>query len=584
MSIFNVFTLLGGLAFFLYGMNIMGDALERRAGSQLKSILANLTSNTFKGFLLGLVVTAVIQSSSATTVMVVGFVNSGIMTLHQSVGVIMGANLGTSVTSWLLSLTGIQGETFWLQMLKPASFTPLLAFVGIVMIMFIKDKKKHDTAYILIGFAVLMFGMETMSGAVEPLSESQKFREILLLFSNPILGLIVGVVFTAIVQSSSASVGILQSLTLTGSVTYATAIPIVMGQNIGTCVSAMISSAGAGKNAKRAAVIHLSFNVISATICMAVYYGLNAIIGFSFADNTINPLGVAQVHTIFKVFALLILMPFTKQLEKLAHIIVKDDDEKEKTKLIDERLLSTPPVAVECCKNVAFDMADKAVSGLQASMDMVMKYNEKVSETIIKNEETVDEYEDELGSYLLNLSAKALSDDDSMEVSKLLRIIGDIERISDHSINILDSAKEIHEKKLSFSEQAEKELSVMIRAVGDILNLTLETFKSGDIEKAYDIEPLEQVVDDLQILLKKRHVSRLRKNECTMEMGFILSDLLTNLERVSDHCSNIAVCMIEIAHESFDTHGYIQDLKFQHGNEFEENVKKFSKHYMSEIS
>lgn len=584
MSIFNVFTLLGGLAFFLYGMNIMGDALERRAGSQLKSILANLTSNTFKGFLLGLVVTAVIQSSSATTVMVVGFVNSGIMTLHQSVGVIMGANLGTSVTSWLLSLTGIQGETFWLQMLKPASFTPLLAFIGIVMIMFIKDKKKHDTAYILIGFAVLMFGMETMSGAVEPLSESQKFREILLLFSNPILGLIVGIVFTAIVQSSSASVGILQSLTLTGSVTYATAIPIVMGQNIGTCVSAMISSAGAGKNAKRAAIIHLSFNVISAVICMAVYYGLNAIIGFSFADNVINPLGVAQVHTIFKIFALLILMPFTKQLEKLAHIIIKDDDEKEKTKLIDERLLSTPPVAVECCKNVAFDMADKAVSGLKASMDMVLKYNEKVSETIIKNEETVDEYEDELGSYLLNLSAKALSDNDSMEVSKLLRIIGDIERISDHSINILDSAREIQEKKLSFSEQAEKELSVMIRAVGDILNLTLETFKSGDIEKAYDIEPLEQVVDDLQILLKKRHVSRLRKNECTMEMGFILSDLLTNLERVSDHCSNIAVCMIEIAHESFDTHGYIQDLKFQHGNEFEENVRKFSKHYMSEIS
>ncbi len=583
MSIFNVFTLLGGLAFFLYGMNIMGDALERRAGSQLKSILANLTSNTFKGFLLGLVVTAVIQSSSATTVMVVGFVNSGIMTLHQSVGVIMGANLGTSVTSWLLSLTGIQGETFWLQMLKPASFTPLLAFIGIVMIMFIKDKKKHDTAYILIGFAVLMFGMETMSGAVEPLSESQKFREILLLFSNPILGLIVGVVFTAIVQSSSASVGILQSLTLTGSVTYATAIPIVMGQNIGTCVSAMISSAGAGKNAKRAAVIHLSFNVISAVICMAVYYGLNAIIGFSFVNNATNPLGIAQIHTIFKIFALIILMPFTKQLEKLAHIIVKDGDEKEKTKLIDERLLSTPPVAVECCKNVAFDMADKAVSGLSSSMSMVLNYTENISQSIIKNEEMVDEYEDELGSYLLNLSAKALSDNDSMEVSKLLRIIGDIERISDHSINILDSAREIYEKKLSFSESAKKELSVMIRAVGDILNLTLEAFKSDDIEKAYDIEPLEQVVDDLQILLKKRHVSRLRKNECTMEMGFILTDLLTNLERVSDHCSNIAVCMIEIAHESFDTHGYIQDLKFQHGKEFEENVKKFSKHYMSEI-
>lgn len=579
MSIFNVFTLLGGLAFFLYGMNIMGDALERKAGSKLKSILANLTSNTFKGFLLGLVVTAVIQSSSATTVMVVGFVNSGIMTLHQAVGVIMGANLGTSVTSWLLSLTGIQGESFWLQILKPASFTPLLAFIGIIMTMFIKDKKKHDTAYILIGFAVLMFGMETMSGAVEPLAESKKFQEILLLFSNPILGLIVGTVFTAIVQSSSASVGILQALTLTGSVTYATAIPIVMGQNIGTCVSAMISSIGASKNAKRAAVIHLNFNLISAVICLTAYYILNTTIGFTFVGNKANPLGIAVVHTVFKIFALILLMPFTKQLEKLSHIIIKDGDDKEKAPLLDARLLSTPPVAVERCKNITFDMADTAMKSLKNAMELVFEYNEGKADNIIKDEDNVDNYEDELGSYLVKLGAMTLSDSDSREVSKLLRIIGDLERISDHSINILESAQEIHDKNQSFSESAKKEISVMMMAVSDIIDMTLDAFKNGDLKKAYNIEPLEQVVDNLQILLKKRHVSRLRKNECTIEMGFVLSDLLTNLERVSDHCSNIAICMIEIAHESFDTHSYIQELKLSHDKEFNESVQKFSEKY-----
>ncbi|MDD6346172.1 MAG: Na/Pi cotransporter family protein [Oscillospiraceae bacterium] len=582
MSIFNVFTLLGGLAFFLYGMNIMGDALERKAGSKLKSILANLTSNTFKGFLLGLVVTAVIQSSSATTVMVVGFVNSGIMTLHQAVGVIMGANLGTSVTSWLLSLTGIEGDTFWVQMLKPASFTPLLAFIGIVMVMFIKDKNKHDTAYILIGFAVLMFGMETMSGAVEPLAESEKFQQILLLFSNPVLGLIVGTVFTAIVQSSSASVGILQALTLTGSVTYATAIPIVMGQNIGTCISAMISSIGASKNAKRAAVIHLSFNLISAVICLTVYYLLNMIIGFPFVNDTANPLGIAVVHTVFKIFALALLMPFTKQLEKLSYLIVRDSDEKEKVSLLDERLLSTPPVAVERCRNITFDMAEISVQSLKNSMNLIFEYQQNTADNILKDEDTIDKYEDELGSYLVKLGAMVLSDSDSREVSKLLRIIGDLERISDHSVNILESAKEIQSKNLKFSEPAQKELSVMINAVSDILDMTLEVFRNNDLEKAYEVEPLEQVVDNLQILLKKRHVSRLRKNECTIEMGFVLSDLLTNLERVSDHCSNIAVCMIEIAHESFDTHGYIQELKLNHNNEFAESVQKFSEKYTLE--
>lgn len=583
MSIFNVFTLLGGLAFFLYGMNIMGDALERKAGSKLKSILANLTSNTFKGFLLGLVVTAIIQSSSATTVMVVGFVNSGIMNLHQAVGVIMGANLGTSVTSWLLSLTGIEGESFWVQILKPSSFTPLLAFIGIVMVMFIKDKSKHDTAYILIGFAVLMFGMETMSGAVEPLAESEKFQQVLLLFSNPILGLIVGTVFTAIVQSSSASVGILQALTLTGSVTYGTAIPIVMGQNIGTCVSALISSIGASKNAKRAAVIHLSFNLISAVICLTVYYLLYTIIGFSFVNDKASPLGIAIVHTVFKIFALILLMPFTRQLEKLSYFIIKDNEEdKDNVLLLDERLLSTPAVAVERCDNIALDMAKISMQSLKNSMNIIFDYDDKKAEQILKDENTVDKYEDELGSYLVKLGAIGLSDPDSRDVSKLLRIIGDLERISDHAVNILESAKEIQSKNLSFSESAKKELSVMMNAVSDILDITLDAFRNDDLKKAYDVEPLEQVVDNLQNLLKKRHVSRLRKKECTIEMGFVLSDVLTNLERVSDHCSNIAICMIEIAHESFDTHGYIQELKLNHDKEFDENVQKLSRKYMLE--
>lgn len=583
MSIFNVFTLLGGLAFFLYGMNIMGDALERKAGSKLKSILANLTSNTFKGFLLGLVVTAIIQSSSATTVMVVGFVNSGIMNLHQAVGVIMGANLGTSVTSWLLSLTGIEGESFWVQILKPSSFTPLLAFIGIVMVMFIKDKSKHDTAYILIGFAVLMFGMETMSGAVEPLAESEKFQQVLLLFSNPILGLIVGTVFTAIVQSSSASVGILQALTLTGSVTYGTAIPIVMGQNIGTCVSALISSIGASKNAKRAAVIHLSFNLISAVICLTVYYLLYTIIGFSFVNDKASPLGIAIVHTVFKIFALMLLMPFTRQLEKLSYFIIKDNEEdKDNVLLLDERLFSTPAVAVERCDNIALDMAEISMQSLKNSMNIIFDYDDKKAEQILKDENTVDKYEDELGSYLVKLGAIGLSDPDSRDVSKLLRIIGDLERISDHAVNILESAKEIQSKNLSFSESAKKELSVMMNAVSDILDITLDAFRNDDLKKAYEVEPLEQVVDNLQNLLKKRHVSRLRKKECTIEMGFVLSDVLTNLERVSDHCSNIAICMIEIAHESFDTHGYIQELKLNHDKEFDENVQKLSRKYMLE--
>jgi len=407
MSIFDVFTLLGGLAFFLYGMNLMGDALERKAGTKLKSILENLTSNTFKGFMLGLVVTGIIQSSSATTVMVVGFVNSGIMTLHQAVGVIMGANLGTSVTSWLLSLTGIEGESFWVQILKPSSFTPLLAFIGIIFIMFVKNSKQKDTALILIGFSILMFGMETMSDAVEPLAQSEEFSKILLLFSNPVLGLIVGTVFTAIVQSSSASVGILQALTLTGTVTYSTAVPIVMGQNIGTCVSAMISSVGATKNAKRAAVIHLSFNLISAVVWLTVYYTLESIFQFSFVEKAATPLGIAIVHTVFKLLALGLLMPFTKQLEKLSYKIIKEDaSEKDKKELLDERLLSTPAVAIERSRNVTCDMAQISVDILKDSLANLFDFSEERAKKIRNGENAADKYEDALGTYLVKVSGK----------------------------------------------------------------------------------------------------------------------------------------------------------------------------------
>jgi len=580
MSVFKVFELLGGLAFFLYGMNMMGDALERKAGSKLKSILAQLTSNTFKGFLLGLVVTAIIQSSSATTVMVVGFVNSGIMTLRQATGVIFGANLGTSVTSWLLSLTGIEGENFFIQLLKPSSFTPLLAFIGIILIMFIKKNKHKDTALILIGFSILMFGMEVMSGAVEPLAESEKFKNILILFSNPVIGLIVGTVFTAIVQSSSASVGILQALTLTGTVTYATAIPIVMGQNIGTCVSAMISSIGASKNAKRAAVIHLSFNLISAVVWLTVYYVVESIVGFAFVSQAANPLGIAVVHTVFKLLALALLMPFGKQLEKLSYIIIKkDESEIEKTELLDERLLTTPSVAIERCRNVTCEMAKLSVEILHDSLENLFVCDEKVGDKIRKGEDEADKYEDALGTYLVKLSSKSLTDTDSHEVTELLHIIGDFERISDHAVNILESSEEIKEKGLSFSKQAMAELGVMIDAVNEILDLALEAFNNNDMDKAFLVEPLEQVVDNLKALLKKQHISRLRKNECTIELGFVLSDLLTNLERVSDHCSNVAVCLIEVAHDSLDMHSHLQTLKSHHNKEFENNFELYAKKY-----
>jgi len=565
MDLFDVLELFCGLAMFLFGMNVMSDGLEKRAGNKMKSILASMTSNPVKGFLLGLLVTMVIQSSSATTVMVVGFVNSGIMTLRQSIGVIMGANLGTSVTAWILTLTQIDGEALWIQMLKPSSFVPILAVIGVIFYMFQNKPKRKDTGLILIGFAVLMVGMDTMSAAVSGLKESEAFTEIFLKFSNPILGVLVGTVVTAIVQSSSASVGILQALSTTGSISCGACVPIIMGQNIGTCITAMISSAGASKNARRAAIVHLSFNVISTIIILPLYTlfdGL-AILPFDLDLIQASPLTISITHTGFKLVALALLMPCTRLLEKLAFLIVRDnEDDKEKTVMLDERLLATPPIAIERCRNVTVEMAEEAITSVKEAMAMISEpYDEAKEKKIRESEKVVDKYEDKIGSYLVKLSSQSMTEADSNESNKLLHLIGDIERISDHSLNVIGSVSEMNEKKLSFSPEAKKEMDVLVAAVNEILDITLETLRNNDLDRAVTVEPLEQVVDELKSYMRKQHIRRLRKNECTIEMGFVQSDLLTNLERVSDHCSNIAACILEMAHDDMDMHKYLNRVK-----------------------
>ncbi len=566
MTLFDVLELFCGLAMFLFGMNVMSDGLEKRAGSKMKNILASMTSNPVKGFLLGLLVTMVIQSSSATTVMVVGFVNSGIMTLRQSIGVIMGANLGTSVTAWILTLTQIDGDAIWIKMLKPSSFVPILAVIGVIFYMFQNKPKRKDTGLILIGFAVLMVGMDTMSAAVSGLKESEAFAEIFLKFSNPILGVLVGTVVTAIIQSSSASVGILQALSSTGSISCGACVPIIMGQNIGTCVTAMISSAGASKNARRASMIHLSFNVISTIIILPVYSLLDGvgILPFDLDAIQASPLTISITHTGFKLVALALLMPCTRLLEKLAYVIIRDDEDgkAEKTVMLDERLFATPPVAIERCRMVTVDMAKEAISSVKAAMAMLSEpYDEAKEKEIRESENVVDKYEDKIGSYLVKLSSHSLTEEDSNESNKLLHLIGDIERISDHSLNVIGSVVEMNEKKLSFSPEAKKEIDVLVAAVNEILDITLESLVNNDLDKAVTVEPLEQVVDELKSYMRKQHIRRLRKNECTIEMGFVQSDLLTNLERVSDHCSNIAACILEMAHDDMDMHKYLNRVK-----------------------
>lgn len=581
MDIFDILSLLGGLALFLYGMNNMGAALEKKAGGKLKNILGSFTSNQFRGFLLGLAVTAVIQSSSATTVMVVGFVNSGIITLHQAVGVIMGANVGTSVTSWVLSLTGVEGDSFWIQLLKPSSFTPVFAFAAILMMMLFKNNsRKKDTAMILMSFAVLMYGMELMSGAVSGLKEIPEFTDILIIFSNPILGVLAGTFITAVIQSSSASVGILQALSLTGKIAGGTAVPIIMGQNIGTCITAMISSISANKNAKRAAVIHLSINVIGTIFWLSVYCIVTSMVDVPFVREAMSPLGIAIIHTTFSLLKIGIQIPFTGILEKLSCLIVRDGKEKDEDfVLLDERLFSTPSIAIERSRNIAVKMAETAVKALKRSFTLLFDYSEKGAAAVREGEDKTDKYEDSLGTFLVRLSSNSMSESDSHEVSKLLHMIGDFERIGDHAVNIAESADEIHEKGLSFTMEAQREITVMINAVSEILDLSLDAFRNNDLEKAYRVEPLEQTVDTLKLQLKSSHVNRLRKQECTIEMGFVLSDLLTNLERVSDHCSNIAACMIEIAHDSFEMHEYIQNLNAQHNKLYKERCRYYLDKY-----
>lgn len=574
MSFMNIATLFGGLAFFLFGMSLMGDALEKSAGNQLKTILGKLTSNKFKGFLLGLLVTAVVQSSSATTVMVVGFVNSGIMQLTQAVGVIMGANLGTSVTAWLLSLTGIESDNFWVSLFKPATFTPVLALIGIVFYMFSKKAKRKDIGVILLGFAVLMFGMETMSDAVEPLTELEWFKNALIVFSNPVLGMLMGAVVTAVIQSSSASVGILQALTLTGSISYTTAIPIIMGQNIGTCISALVSCAGANKNAKRAAFIHLYFNVIATVILLTAFYAVTSVVDIPILETAANPLGIAVVHTGFKVVALCILAPMSNLLVKLACLTVKDKGVDEKIQLLDERLFNTPAVAIAQSRNVTAAMAQLSKNTLLDAMEMLTSYDEKIAENVRKGEKKADSYEDTIGGYLVKLSSHSLTDADSRELSMQLHLIGDLERLSDHALNILESAEELKDKKMSFSGTAKKEMQNIVDATTEILNLSVKAFVENDLESAALVEPLEQVIDVLKEDMKHGHIERLRKNECTIEQGFVFNDLITNLERVSDHCSNIAACVTETAHQRFDMHKFVRSMK-KDSEEFDAKYNEF---------
>lgn len=583
MTVFDVLNLICGLALFLYGMEVMGDSLKKSAGNRLKMILGNMTSNTLKGFLLGLGVTAIIQSSSATTVMVVGFVNSGTMTLRQAVGVIMGANVGTAVTSWLTGLSGVgaaENLTGAIAWLKPNSWMPILALIGICFVMFSKRGKKKNVGAILLGFVVLMVGMEMMSDSVAGLQQSEKFRSILTMFDNPILGVMAGLILTAIVQSSSASVGILQSLTATGAITYGAAIPIIMGQNIGTCVTAMLSAIGANKNGKRAALMHLYFNIIGVVFWLSIFYAINAFVHFEFLQDTIGMWGVAFVHTFFKFLSVLLMSPFTKQLEKLAVLTIKDKDQDEHVNLLDDRLLATPSVAISCADDVAHKMAEMSCKAMTLSLDMIGNYDEKTADLIRDYETKCDTYEDTLGTYLVKLSGEDLSESDSHEITKLLHIIGDFERISDHAVNVLESAEELKDKKIQFSSEAQKEITVMSAAIREILSLACNAYVNDDLVTAGQVEPLEQVVDLLRDRVKLNHVLRLQKNECTIEHGFVLSDLLTNFERVSDHCSNIAGCMIEISsHNALDVHKYLGEMKAE-SQDFENQFEAYKKKYV----
>ncbi|MCR4962469.1 MAG: Na/Pi cotransporter family protein [Firmicutes bacterium] len=583
MDIFSLLTLIGGLAFFLYGMHVLSSGLEKMAGGKLEKTLHRLTDNPIKGLTLGLTITAAIQSSSALTAMLVGLVNSGIMELTETVGVIMGSNIGTTFTAWIFSLTGIESEDVFLRLLKPESFSPVLALIGVIMMMAAKTDRRKDVGAILIGFSVLMYGMSLMSSSVSPLAEIPTFHEILRLFANPLFGILTGAIFTAILQSSSASVGILQAISLTGSVTYNSAIPLIMGQNIGACVTSVIASIGANKNAKRVAAVHIYFNVIGTLICTAAYFAVNRIVGgLPFAEHAITPWAIALIHSIFNITTTLLLLPFHKLLEKLAILTVKDKGKAVsgiQEVFLDDRLLKAPAFALPECRNATVEMAKLAQETLLAAITLVETYDEKTAKIILEKEKYIDKYEDRLGTYLVKLASRQITNEDSREVSKLLLTIGDFERIGDHAVGILKVAQEMHDKGITFSPQCVEDLKVLTGAIQEIVGMTFRSFAANDTETAKQVEPLEQVIDILKDELKHRHIARLQKGDCTIELGFIFSDLLTNYQRISDHCSNIAVATIQIKDKDFDTHGSLNEIKNSGNKEFLESFEKYMGKY-----
>ena len=587
MDIFDVLSMVGGLALFLYGMHIMGDALAKMSGGKLEKVLERLTSNKWSAVLLGAGVTAVIQSSGATTVMVVGFVNSGIMKLNQAVGIIMGANIGTTATSWLLSLSGIDGGSFFLQMLKPTSFTPILAVIGAILVVFCKSEKKHNIGTILLGFAILMYGMTAMSSAVEPLKDVPQFTQILTKFENPLLGVIAGFVLTTIMQYSSVSVGILQALCSTGAVSYALALPIIMGQNIGSCTTAMISSVGASKDAKRAAAVHFYFNVIGTVVFMLVFYISNAFVHYAFLPQAANEVGIATIHSIFNIAATIVLLPLSGFLEFLAVKTIKDDDEEEDElskhdkvlQLLDPVFLERPGFAIMQCRKVASEMAELSMKSVGRAVGLLTAYDEEIAERIRKEEDTVDKYEDQLGTYLLRLSTKDLSKEDGHRLSLMLHSLGDIERISDLAVNILLAVEQMHKKELIFSKKAMDELAVYSKALKDILTMTVDAFEQNDRYKAALVQPLEELMDDMNKELKKRHVKRLRKGKCTIELGLSLSDISDTYERISDHCSNIATCVIQVEDDELDAHEHRKEVKEQDAKWYDEQYRAYEQKY-----
>lgn len=587
MDIFSILNIVGGLALFLYGMQMLGDGLKKASGGKLEIILEKLTSNKLKAVLLGAGVTAVIQSSSATTVMVVGFVNSGIMKLSQAVGVILGANVGTTITAWILSLTGVEGSGLFFRFLEPSSFSPILAIVGVTILTMSKKGRHKNAGTIMLGFAILMIGMGTISSAVEPLANVPEFTHMLLVFSNPVLGMLVGIILTAIIQSSSASIGILQALSVSGLVSYSTAIPVIMGQNVGACMSALISSVGAGKNGKRAALVHLYYNIIKTVSFMVIFYILNAVFRFAFMNQPASPLGIAVIHSAFNIVSVIVIFPFSSILEKLVYLTIPEgEEEKQKEEefqeiqILDSRFLSTPGLALEHCKNAAVDMANYAREGMFLAISLLEKYDRKTADRVVALENLVDHYEDELGTYLVKLSSRHLTEKASQELSVLLHCIGDFERISDHAINVMESAQEMWEKELFFSKKAWEELMIFTGAVKDILNTTMQVFQKEDLELATRVEPMEEVIDYLNSEIKKRHIKRLRKGKCTIEMGFVLSDISTNYERVSDHCSNIALCLLQLNEESFGTHGYQGQLVSKENQTYTAEVKRLREQYV----